>query len=107
MDVDVDTSTLNLFDLAFIHWTCLVKSVHGLKRQETKKLAGLYMIPIHASSVSVSSITLLSIWHEAVELGTHVHQHSYQRQCQKFAGNVFTGQEKSEFDFKKKYSNYR
>lgn len=98
VDVDVDTSTLNLFDLAFIHWACLVKSVRGLKRQETRKLAGLYRIPIHASSVSVSSVTLLFIWHEAVELGTHVHQYSYQRQCQKFAGNVFIGQEKSEFD---------
>lgn len=31
----------------------------------------------------------------------HVHQLSYQRQCQKFGGNVFTGQEKNEFDFLK------
>lgn len=92
-------STLNLFDLAFIRCTCLIKSVHfwglhGLKRQKTRKLAGFYIMSSHASSVSVSSITLLFIWHKAVELDMHVHQLSYQCQSQKLAGNVFTDQGK-------------
>ena len=53
-------------------------------------------------SMSVSSSALLCGWLEAVELDTPVQQHSYQCQCQKFTGNVFTGQkEKNEFDFLK------
>lgn len=43
------------------------------------------MISGHAGAVSVSSITLLLIWQEAMELDTHVHQNSY---FQKFTGNV-------------------
>lgn len=49
--------------------------------------------------MSVSSSALLFRGLAAVELDTPVQQHSHQCQCQKFTGNVFTGQKKNEFDF--------
>lgn len=88
-----------------IHQACLISSVHyqglhGLERPETRKLAGWCMMSSHAGAVSVSSITLLFVWQEAMELNTHVHQNSYQYRFQKFTGNVLQAGKKISLIFK-------
>lgn len=92
------------------HHTCLINSIyhqgpHGLEAPEARKLACQCIMSGCAGRASVA-LLLLFIWHPAMELDIHVHQHSYQLQGHKFTGNVFTGQGKNELD-KEKYCNQK
>ena len=58
------------------------------------QLASWCVTSSHASSTCASSMSLLFIWHKAMELDVHAHQHCYKCQYQKFTGQVVTGQKR-------------